>query len=86
MKRFNFKFLPALSVKGWCDGNLVTFDHNCPDTMQTLDYLDSDLSMERLIGTIMLNYQIKANMKTAKKIIKEDDGLSRDIYDNWNIT
>lgn len=94
MRRFNFRYLPELNVKGWCDGNLVTFDQNDADTLQTLDYMSNnldeyvaDLGMERLVETVLHMWQIKENKKTVKKLISEEsDGLSRDIYDNWNIT
>lgn len=86
MKRFNIGFLPTLKVKGYTDGSIISFDRDCPDTMQTLDILDSgenaDLAMERLVETIFHVHQIKVNMSSAKKAIKRD---IQDIYDNWDI-
>tara|TARA_R110001606_G_C14955732_1_gene601238 strand:+ start:257 stop:511 length:255 start_codon:yes stop_codon:yes gene_type:complete len=83
MKRFNFSFLPALKVKGYTDGSIVVFDNYDSDTTQTLEYVGEDLGLDRLIETIHNQYQVKENIKTAKKLIKDD--LSKDIYDNWDI-
>lgn len=83
MKRFNFSFIPCLKVKGYTDGSIVVFDNYDSDTTQTLDYVGDDLGLERLIEVILNQYQIKENIKSAKKLLK--DNLSKDIYDNWDI-
>lgn len=77
MRKFKFKYLPSLYVQGWCDGNLVTFDHECLDTNQTLEYMTSgkdeeviEMALERLVETVLHNYQIKENKKKINQLIR----------------
>ena len=70
MKKFKYKYGFSGELKGWTDGNLVTFDYEDPTTLHILEYISqgdyADMALERIIEGILFKHSYKKLLKKNK--------------------